>query len=177
VSHVTELQKWANELLEEEYGYFLSLAIRMVGVERANDVMSEVVFKRLPGILNTWDPSIGTPVLAHCNLNLKWYMYKYLQAQDKLRSFHVQWDDEQVEPSETYIDELESGEILQCLEQKLSRFDNWLLLEKDVHGIPIDVIARECEVSRNTAYQLLNKARLRARVILQETFGGDIATG
>lgn len=132
--------------------------------------MSEVVCMRLPGILNTYDPAYGVPLMAHIVTNLKWYLYKWVKASSKHQERFTQLSDE-VEAgmiAECPLQErMDVAEVVALIFLNLDEYDKTIILLKISDEQSITELADTFGISRGSAHGHLKAALTRARVIAE----------
>lgn len=173
-SHLGKERLLANQLLEEHYPYFFSLCLRMTkNRERAIEYMNDVVYMRLPHVIRTYREDEGTPLLAHCYIALKWYIYKEMKSRDVDHIRFSQWSSETPEPSNSTAFLLNDSEIIAFLQQHLTRLD-WLVLRmRYIEEETMASIAKYLRVSPSTVYKKHNIAINRAHRLLSSHFSTD----
>lgn len=173
---IGELRKWANELLEEEYGFFYRITKSLVkSHDRTILYLNTVVFDRLPGVLRTYDPykKDAAPLLNYCATSIKWYIYKELRKEDLYRSVFVQWDSETPEVADFEEDLSFDDDILTFLEEQLPRSEWYILKARYIDERTVASISSELRISSATVYKKLRSAFKRSSKLLISFYGAD----
>lgn len=115
------------------------------------DLIGEAV-DRVTGIASNYEPALGSQD-AHMITNLRWYMFKWMNANAKRLSRHSPLGDseEWLPGVEHQLPDLDGKDLVQEVLAGLSELDRTLLLLYHAHGMTHEEIGRRLGVSKGTA--------------------------
>lgn len=168
-----DVQGEAWTLLEREYDKLAAVCRRMVGGDRADEAMSEVVCEVLPRILRNFDETMGVPLMAKVTLDVKWYLYKWLRKRDTHKERYGCLDDalmdgECEEPFGDPVYALDERDSLRLVMSQLDEYDRGLIEMRLLGEKTTREMADDLGIANGSVHAHYTRALQRARELARE---------
>lgn len=125
--------------------------------ELADELMSDVVYERLPRIIELHDPAIG-PLTHYVNKTLRFYLFKHMQLLSKQhRRF------ENIESEDYYIVNHDPRLEVLFIEEHVTPYEFQLLWSHYALGISIRELSTRLDISRSTLTKHIRSALEKAK--------------
>lgn len=159
--------------LENETGLrrLVASVLRGRGLERTDEVLSDVILERLPRLVADFRDDGRSSFSHYANANLRWYVFKWAKRQDVHRNNRAQPLNGESETRASCDAEqmhavFEAADLVGKLRSQLSRDQFRLLSRRYAEELPVDVICGMMGVGRSTYYARMGEAMKRAREVL-----------
>jgi hypothetical protein len=164
-----EVYQW----IEDNYGMIISCVERSRAVRSRTDEFDELVSEcidKIPGIIATYTPSMGTKLSTHVFANLKWYIYKW-----KHRRKFKAWQRgcERGAKPETYTEDHYTSQDIAVLLSRIEELvpckrTRWLITTLCAQELPLEKCAEHLGVDNQTAYVMYRDAMVLLKDNLRE---------
>lgn len=163
--------EWANDYYIEEYDNLRRVVVGVIRHDdyRVDEFMSDIVLRKLPDVLRTWEPSKGASLDGHVRRSMKWWVFKGLRRGDVGRERYRPWSEED---DDTFFgaygteSNLEAKELFSILKQHLTRQQMLMLQRRYVEEMTVKDMADCACCSRGAIYVRLREAMEAAKEVL-----------
>ena len=137
---------------------------------RVDELMSDVVWWRLPDWLRTWDPNKGASLIGHVKRSAKWWVYKKLLYEDRRRLVEISFDSPDYDHQQiACLDDpaLDICELIEIVRDALTPLQFLTLQRRYVENLSITEMADMSYVSRGLIYSRIAAALEAAKLSLE----------
>ena len=131
-----------------------------------DEIYSDVVFVRVPRMVDeTFIPELGVPLDAYIKRNLRWYIFKYLNA--RMEVYATECDDvTEIETEPFYYVDRSTFDTVQDIMKGLDDYDKHIMYLHVVEGMSFTDMSALLDTPRSTVrlhyLRALEKAQLLA---------------
>lgn len=132
-----------------------------------DDMVSDMIADRLPSIFENWDPTLGVPVEKKVWIDLRWYMYKWMNRRMRLEVVPFEQLEFEDSVPDTRVEKHCLKDEVEVILSKLNPYDAGLLTMHHLGGMTFAEMGDALDISKGTAH----KHYLKALSLAQELNG------